>query len=164
MKKIITLLMCSIMALGIGGCSSTGNEVLSNEDFYQLLKDEGYEFEISPYTESFTIHGEYDINYLFVSGYENSDIVTLTTNDLELMIMNPSDIHTFVSANNECSINLDETEESDTTECSSTDLIDSENAREEANEILKELKTNPSALMEFCKWYYDENKDFVESE
>lgn len=171
MKKLLCFAICGMMALGISGCSS--NEVLSNEDFYRMLKDEGYEFEISKYTESFNIDGKYSIRYSTSENYENVDSVILDTDDINMLIFyypeisddpdNP-EVVAGVSAQNGCYVFLDESLEADTTECSSTDLIDTENARDEATEILLELKTNPDALMEFCQWYYDENADTIETE
>ncbi len=183
MKRIITLLMCSIMALGIGGCSNNTEQRkfddnnLSNEEFYNQLIEDGYTFDISSYG-TLTIDGKYTIEYIDmnledVGIEEDNSSVSLYSDDVKVYISlnldtDEKEVVSLVSADNNCSVYMNDElynkYGSSGSDCTSTNLKDSENSVDSAYDIFNELKIDDVGLYKFCKWYYEENADTIENE
>lgn len=169
MKKLFTVLICAIMVLGIGGCSSS--KELSNEDLYARLKDDENKFKL-------VFRSDDNQNKIYqLQIYNKDQAITYIENPVDEKYVNLLIVKSgykegferiktdgkskdFIS-NGKCFLEYSSKSEASTdvnSTCSETEIIDYKETANEFENYFKELNITPNSLENFGKWYIEQNK------
>ena len=151
MKKLFTALICALIVLGIGGCSSktNSNKISDPNEVYDSLIDKGYKFNY----ENGVLNIVGDLKIIFDE--EHMSIYTSNTDDnagFNVGLMD--DKLGAVSVYGECAINIDT--EKPLSDCDEVDKTSALKSGSEIIDSIEKLNTNYESLYNMCKWYENE--------
>lgn len=164
MKKSVIGLLCAVLLFSLTGCGS--KKLTEGKDIYEKLKEEGIKVNLyySNYqgVDRFDIKmvvDNYEIYYSQDSNNDNLHLNYTNTKDEEKTIIGSVDesgeLFLLASAG-DCYNILTSDEEIPDGFCSETGLSDINDLEKDMNKILEKLNVDNEGLINFFKWYVQE--------
>lgn len=168
MRRIVKVLICAVMVLGIGGCGSS-KKIDDPKELYEKFKEEGYTFKDKDYTYSSFKHtsisnGSITIKDSYDPDSENPHSITIVNDlnsDMSIMTVGKVEKEDYgksvnILLNKDCLITFTSSEETEGDSCSEKALSDAKDFKETALSALDDLNIDIEFLYEFFEWYVNQ--------